>query len=640
MSRPDPDRYFMGIAMAVRSRANCTGRRVGAIIVRDYRILSTGYNGTPTRMTNCEEGGCHRCAHPESYASGEGYDVCICVHAEQNALLAAARFGVAIEGCTLYTTLQPCFGCLKEAIQASVRRCASCTPGPRGSATSTTRSSTGWVRTDSDRCNPRTPTPPGPLARTPAASAASVTRRWTDRRLDRNWCPAYKSGMTFRAGAAQVVITPPVGTPLEGYGGRQGGAVGVHDDLHARALVVDDETTRAAVVGCDAVGVDRRLVATVRERAAEATGIPTANIMVCATHTHAGPAAAVRRDDPALTDVLARTIAGAIEAAYRDLQPAVLKAGAGSVDSVSQNRRDPNGPFDPAMRVLLFDAPDHREAPRGAIVNFACHPTVLYSTNMLVSADYPGHAMAAVQRALGGATPLFVNGACGDVNPAWIEQEHVEAERVGSIVGAEASRRLLELRPLANQHKVWNIRWDELLDKPVTSGALISSPSVKVLSQDVSVPLRALVPRETYDARLAHLEEERQGLRDDDVAGRRRVMEQITRFRTERIVAERLRPSDAQHLARAEVQVIRLGPGCAILGLPGEFFVETASAIQEAVAIPHLLVACYANHYMGYLVPRHAFDDGGYEPGVAVVDETAEETVRLAAIDLVRRAMR
>ena len=119
--RPEPDSYFMGIAMAVRARANCTGRRVGAVIVRDRRILSTGYNGTPSGMTNCEDGGCHRCAHPLAYPSGEGYDVCICVHAEQNALLAAARFGVEIEGCTLYTTLQPCFGCLKELLQANVR---------------------------------------------------------------------------------------------------------------------------------------------------------------------------------------------------------------------------------------------------------------------------------------------------------------------------------------------------------------------------------------------------------------------------------------------------------------------------------------------------------------------------------------
>src|SRR5207248_1998607 len=83
--------------------------------------VAIGYNGTPTKMRNCEEGGCHRCASPDAYPSGEGYDLCICVHAEQNALLAAARFGVAIEGCTLYSTLQPCFGCLKELLQANVR---------------------------------------------------------------------------------------------------------------------------------------------------------------------------------------------------------------------------------------------------------------------------------------------------------------------------------------------------------------------------------------------------------------------------------------------------------------------------------------------------------------------------------------
>jgi dCMP deaminase len=111
----------MRIALAVRSRASCTGRRVGAVIVRESRILSTGYNGTPSKMRNCADGGCHRCAHPEEYPSGEGYDVCICVHAEQNALLAAARFGVAVAGCTMYTTLQPCFGCLKELLQADVR---------------------------------------------------------------------------------------------------------------------------------------------------------------------------------------------------------------------------------------------------------------------------------------------------------------------------------------------------------------------------------------------------------------------------------------------------------------------------------------------------------------------------------------
>jgi len=118
--RPEWDEYMMGIALAVRARANCTGNRVGAAIALKGRIISTGYNGTPSGMPNCDEGGCERCAHRERFPSGSGYDVCICVHAEQNALLAAARFGIPVEGAVLYTTMRPCFGCSKELLQAKV----------------------------------------------------------------------------------------------------------------------------------------------------------------------------------------------------------------------------------------------------------------------------------------------------------------------------------------------------------------------------------------------------------------------------------------------------------------------------------------------------------------------------------------
>ena len=119
-ARPHRHQYFMGIAIAVRERADCTGNRVGAIVVVDRRIVSTGYNGTPENMPNCSEGGCHRCANRDQYPSGTGYDLCICVHAEQNALLAAARFGIAVQGSTVYSTMRPCFGCTKEMLQAQV----------------------------------------------------------------------------------------------------------------------------------------------------------------------------------------------------------------------------------------------------------------------------------------------------------------------------------------------------------------------------------------------------------------------------------------------------------------------------------------------------------------------------------------
>jgi dCMP deaminase len=118
--RPDRMNYYMLIAMAVRRRANCIGNRVGAVLVLNDRIISTGYNGTPQNMRNCDEGGCERCAHREKYGTATGYDVCICVHAEQNALISASRFGTPVEGASLYSTMRPCFGCAKELLQARV----------------------------------------------------------------------------------------------------------------------------------------------------------------------------------------------------------------------------------------------------------------------------------------------------------------------------------------------------------------------------------------------------------------------------------------------------------------------------------------------------------------------------------------
>jgi len=118
--RPDWDEYYMRIALAVRARANCLGRRVGAILVKGDRIVSTGYNGTPQSMPNCLNGGCDRCGNKDRYESGRDYDLCICVHAEQNTLLAAARFGIATEGAALYSTMRPCFGCTKELLQAKI----------------------------------------------------------------------------------------------------------------------------------------------------------------------------------------------------------------------------------------------------------------------------------------------------------------------------------------------------------------------------------------------------------------------------------------------------------------------------------------------------------------------------------------
>lgn len=120
--RPNRDEYYLGLAVAVASRAECRGLKVGAVIVKDNRVLSTGYNGTPEGWGNCSEGGaCPRCDNRDAFGSGNGYDKCICVHAEMNAIAAAARYGMAIGGGTVYETNEPCLTCAKELVQAGIK---------------------------------------------------------------------------------------------------------------------------------------------------------------------------------------------------------------------------------------------------------------------------------------------------------------------------------------------------------------------------------------------------------------------------------------------------------------------------------------------------------------------------------------
>lgn len=116
--RPGWNTYFMNIAQMVALRSNCIKRKVAAVLVRDQRIISTGYNGTPRGIKNCNEGGCPRCSHFGK--SGTNLDACVCSHAEENAIVQAAYHGVSVKGGTLYTTFSPCLNCTKMIINAGI----------------------------------------------------------------------------------------------------------------------------------------------------------------------------------------------------------------------------------------------------------------------------------------------------------------------------------------------------------------------------------------------------------------------------------------------------------------------------------------------------------------------------------------
>jgi dCMP deaminase len=118
--RPSWDEYFLELADMVARRSTCLRRHVGAVLVRDERIIATGYNGAPQGLQHCLEAGCLRAE--QGVPSGERYELCRGVHAEQNALVNAARYGVSTLGAVLYCTNQPCLLCARMLINAGVRR--------------------------------------------------------------------------------------------------------------------------------------------------------------------------------------------------------------------------------------------------------------------------------------------------------------------------------------------------------------------------------------------------------------------------------------------------------------------------------------------------------------------------------------
>lgn len=118
--RPSWEEYFMDIARLVARRSTCLRRQVGAVMVKEKNILATGYNGTPSGITHCADTGCLR--EQLKVPSGERHELCRGLHAEQNAIIQAARHGVNISGSTLYCTNSPCIICTKMLINAGVRR--------------------------------------------------------------------------------------------------------------------------------------------------------------------------------------------------------------------------------------------------------------------------------------------------------------------------------------------------------------------------------------------------------------------------------------------------------------------------------------------------------------------------------------
>jgi hypothetical protein len=258
-----------------------------------------------------------------------------------------------------------------------------------------------------------------------------------------------------------------------------------------------------------------------------------------------------------------------------------------------------------------------------------------------MTAEFPGAACRIVEAATGAPT-VYVQGACGDVNPVWVRQDFASVERVGQAVAGATLQVIASLRALPDGLRGHNIRWDEFLPPADAVGSgldRIVSPRLRAARREIDLPLRDFADDLDYAARIeaARAEADRYLASSPE---RRAAIAQFSRWEGERWAAAWSRRSGDTGARRTEVQAIALGDGVAFIALPGEFFAETGAAIREASGIEGLIVAGYANDYVGYVVPEHAFEEGGYESGVTFCAPEAEAIIRKVSLELLREVCR
>ena len=405
----------------------------------------------------------------------------------------------------------------------------------------------------------------------------------------------------MKVGISSVNITPPIGVPMAGYSARMGSAKEIHDDLYAKAIIFNDKDTKAALVRCDLIGLERDFVEETRRLIESETGIDRNNIMITCTHTHSGPITdSLIPDLDAWMKVLSRKIKGAVIAANRNLKEAKIGFNRGSVEGIVINRRKPGGPVDTEVGIIRID--DLAGNPMAVLINYACHAVVLGPDNLLISADYPGFVMNFVERNLG-VPALFVNGACGDINPLDkltvmrqkrkedIYDRHggtfEEAKRLGNMIGAEAVKVFLGTE---------------------TENDL----ELKVASREIKIPL---VDLPSIDELKRMLEENenlfRKLVSEKDAAHAFRIAMLIQYARSTIKYVE-----SGENVRPTEIQVFRIGDG-GLIALPGEIFVEIGLDIKKKSGLKHTLICELANDAIGYVPTREAFKEPGYEVGVA-----------------------
>lgn len=429
----------------------------------------------------------------------------------------------------------------------------------------------------------------------------------------------------FKVGTSVADISPSKGIELCGYAARNGGNVGINDPLFAKALAIDDGMTRVAIVSCDLVGLDSDFIEHLAREANREIGIDTGNVMVCCSHTHAGPVTmssngiGARSEEymSELEEKLLRTLT----ASFADLKPAdayymrgtcnigINRGGRipkGSIEPIP----DPDGFVDNAVSVIEF-CESGTDKPLCVLFNYGCHPTTLGPEAMLVSADYPGAACEFVNRRLGGnVTTMFTDGGAGNVDPVLrgsYEEARLNGEKLGEAVMATLKSRRRQL-PVALE----------------VSSVEVILPYANVAEQD----FQEILSEHSESINKTSAGSVEQKLSAANIRWAKRWLKEIANDRLPQQVPVRM-------------QAIRIGD-VDLVGIPVEPFAETTAWIREQSA-GDAIVLGYANGDVGYLPTREEIEKGGYEvfeshkymDRPAHFTGEAESNVRSAALSLI-----
>lgn len=425
------------------------------------------------------------------------------------------------------------------------------------------------------------------------------------------------------AGAAARSIVPPFPTFMGGFGDRMQFFEGVHDDVLARALVLDNGDTQLVVIGSDLMALDDAHARGVRERVEKETGIPGANVMVSCVHNHSAPSY-YQHKDPAeqakVREFFVEQYSDAAIEAFQKREPAEIGWAIGELRGATRNRQQDNDTaIDPQLMVIRVEKLEGREII-ATLFNFTGHPVIQGSRNLLLSGEFPGAACRTIQKVLGGVA-IFTQGACGDITVNRQGDPWLEIERVGNVVAGEVIRTAESIVPqgaarLAAMLEEFPLAPKELpapeaaraeLDK---LNASIEEAKNTGLGQPV---VRSLERRAELSEALA---KQAEGLADGSLT----------------------RPESFPGSA----QVMQIGD-IVLVAVPGELFVEYALEMRQRTEYligKHMALVGYANGYVGYLVTPRARYTGGYEASVARVTWDAGRILAERAMNLVQRVVR